>query len=294
MHDRVDRLDIYASDNEFRATEVRGGRRWPHFARADRRPGLSVVILNLNKPDLIGPLVECLLRQQAIFRRNGLTLEILVGDTGSTVPETLACLRKLQQSPDSVVLFELAYHFSRGNNSLAFAHSSCEMLLFLNNDITFARDTALLELYRAGSERPDVGVFGALLFFPNGTVQHAGVDFRRNPELRGLCYHPLRGVRMTDKSFPPHIDAPAATGAFLAIRSALFQEIGGFDEGYAMECQDIALCLAARRHGFLAQTLNLGGTVHLENATRPKQEENWTDRQRLLRKWGAFIEATLL
>jgi len=294
MQDRSDRLDIYAADNEFRVAEVGGGRRWPHFARPDRRPGLSVVILNLNNPDLIRPLLECLLRQQALFRRNQLTLEIVVGDTGSTVPETLSCLRKLQQSSDSVVVFGLTYHFSRCNNSLAFGHSSCEMLLFLNNDISFATDTALLELYQAGSRQPDVGVFGALLFFPEGIVQHAGVDFLRNPELRGLCYHPLSGARMTDTSFPPHIVTPAATGAFLAIRSALFQEIGGFDDAYAMECQDIALCLAARRHGFSVQTLNLGTTVHLENATRPKNEENWTDRQRLLRKWGGFIEATFL
>lgn len=294
MNNRLDKLDIYATNNAFRVAELRGGRQWPRFVTQDRRPGLSVVIPNLNKPELIMPLVEHLRRQQELFRRNGLTLEIVVGDTGSTVPETLACLRELQQAPDCVVLFGLQYHFSRCNNHLAFAHSSCEMLLFLNNDIIFARDTALLELSQAAVRRPDVGIFGALLFFPDGTVQHAGVDFFRKPELRGLSYHPLSRARMTEKSFPEHIEAPAATGAFLAIRAVLFQELGGFDEEYAVECQDIALCLAARRHGFLTQTLNLGAMVHLENATRPKNEENWADRQRFLRKWGSFIEAMFL
>jgi GT2 family glycosyltransferase/glycosyltransferase involved in cell wall biosynthesis len=294
MNDRLDKLDIYAANNEFRAAEVRGGRRWPQFVIKDRRPGLSVVILNLNKPELIMPLVEHLRRQQELFRRNGLTLEIVVGDTGSTVPETLVHLRELQQAPDCDVLFGLQYHFSRCNNHLAFAHSSCEMLLFLNNDIIFARDTALLELCQAMERRPDVGVFGALLFFPDGTVQHAGVDFFRKPELRGLSYHPLSRARMTEKSFPEHIEVPAATGAFLAIRAGLFQEIGGFEEEYAAECQDIAICLASWRHGFSVQTLNLGATVHLENATRPKNEENWADRQRFLRKWGSFIEAMFL
>lgn len=294
MNERIKNLDIYTTDNLTRADAVKQAYPRHSYAFPKKKPGLSVVILNLNKPELITPLVAYLLKQQAAFRQQGLTLEVLVGDTGSTDPATIACLEQLNQTADGAVIFNQKYNFSACNNQVAFQQSSCELLLFLNNDIIFANDTSLLELYAAAQNNPDVGVFGALLFFENGLVQHAGVDFFRQADLRGLCYHPLSHAKMTADSFPELIHAPATTGAFLAIRADLFQAIGGFDEAYAAECQDIALCLAALRHGYRSLTLNLGQTVHLENATRPKNEESWPDRQRFLRKWGSFIEAKFL
>lgn len=294
MIERIKNLDIYTSDNLTRANAVRLGNQPHRFALENKKPGISIVILNLNKPELIVPLVDYLVQQQEVFRHNGLTLEILVGDTGSTELATLKCLEQLNHTADGAVKFNLKYNFSSCNNQVAFELSSCELLLFLNNDIIFANDTSLLELYKAAQSHHDVGIFGALLFFNNGLVQHAGVDFFRQDDLRGLCYHPLSHAEMSADAFPKLIDAPATTGAFLAIRADLFQAIAGFDEAYVAECQDIALCLAALRHGYPSLTLNLGQTIHLENATRPKNEENWPDRQRFLRKWGSFIEAKFL
>lgn len=294
MTERIKNLDIYTTDNLTRSDAVKHGHLRHSYAFPKKKPGLSVVILNLNKPELITPLVGYLSKQQEAFRLQGLTLEVLVGDTGSTDPVTVACLELLNQTPDGSVTFNLKYNFSVCNNKVAFEQSSCELLLFLNNDIIFANHTSLLELYNATQCNCDVGVFGALLFFENGLVQHAGVDFFRQADLRGLCYHPLSHTKMTSDSFPKSIHAPATTGAFLAIRADLFEAIGGFDEAYTAECQDIALCLAALRHGYRSLTLNLGQTVHLENATRPKNEESWPDRQRFLRKWGSYIEAKFL
>ena len=77
------------------------------------------------------------------------------------------------------------------------------------------------------------------------------------------------------------------------IRSELFRQIDGFDEGYQTECQDIALCLQAKRLGYAIKLIHTGNIIHLENATRPKGSEDWQDRQRFVRKWGTFIEAVL-
>lgn len=294
MNQRMDKLEIYTSNSADRVVEVKADKQQKKMAQPNRRAGMTVVVLNLNKPELIVPLVKQLQRQQTVFDENNLVLEIIIGDTGSTDSKTLACLHALQKLPNSIVVYDLKYQFSRCNNQLAFSHSSCEIILFLNNDIIFADEKSLLEIYKTTKKRTEVGVFGALLFFPDGLVQHAGVDFFRQPELKGLCYHPLGRSAKTPESFPKYIEAPAATGAFLAIRSTLYEEIGGFDEEYTAECQDIALCLAALRHGFTTLTINLGNTIHLENATRPKNEEHWPDRQRFLRKWRSFIEASFL
>ena len=82
----------------------------------------------------------------------------------------------------------------------------------------------------------------------------------------------------------------AVTGACLLTRSALFADVGGFDEVYRTECQDIALCLAMRRRGFKMAVINAGRIIHLENATRPAGSEDWHDRQRFVRKWASFMD----
>lgn len=294
MSERIKKLDIYTSDNLTRSEAISIDKQKHQYTVNNKKQGISVIILNLNKPELIVPLIAYLVKQQDVFQRHGLVLEVLVGDTGSTNAETIACLNQLNQTVDGNVQFNLKYNFSACNNQMAFDHSACDLILFLNNDIIFANETSLLEVYQHAQNQPNIGVFGALLFFENGLVQHAGVDFFRRNDLRGLCYHPLSHAERGVDSFPKLIDAPATTGAFLAIRADLFLAIGGFDEAYVAECQDIALCLAALRHGFRSITLNLGKTIHLENATRPKNEENWPDRQRFLRKWGSYVEATFL
>lgn len=75
------------------------------------------------------------------------------------------------------------------------------------------------------------------------------------------------------------------------IRSELFSRLGGFDEAYAAECQDVDLCLAASRLGYGVEICNSDRLVHLENATRPRGEENWNDRRLLVRRWSAYLAA---
>lgn len=298
MHEeRESRLRIYQdASNLQRALEVeRISSARPRFetARGDTTPGVSVVILNVDSPRLLLPLLDHLRAQRAEFVSHGLTLQILVGDTGSTDPEVLRYYDA--HRPEIEVLRDLEYSFSRCNNAIARLRSRCDSLLFLNNDIVFEQGTApILQMYRLLRDAPQTGIVGLLLRFPDGTIQHAGIDFFREPARRGFCFHPHAGRAVPVTSLPRVTRVPAVTGACLLVRRAVFEDAGLMDEGYATECQDVALCLAAHRLGFEAKLLNLGNVVHLENGTRPKGEEDWTDRQRFLRKWGAYIEACLL
>jgi GT2 family glycosyltransferase len=70
----------------------------------------------------------------------------------------------------------------------------------------------------------------------------------------------------------------------------LFAKVGGFDERYAAECQDSDLCLRVNRLGVGCRVLDAGPLVHIENATRPKGEENWLDRALFIRRWSSYIE----
>ena len=74
----------------------------------------------------------------------------------------------------------------------------------------------------------------------------------------------------------------------------LFEAVGGMDEAYQAECQDVALCLSLDRIGFYSLIVFTGNVIHIENGTRDKGEECWKDRRRFLRKWGSYIESRFL
>lgn len=288
---RQPRLDLYRSEtNEVRAQGARSMRE--RVRAGGTEPGLSIIILNLDKPELIIPLLDRLDEERKAFAATGLRLQVLIGDTGSTDSRVLS--RYEASSPDFIIERNLRYHFSRNNNVLS-TRASCDTLLFLNNDVIFpANRNALLEMHRHLHAQVTRGIVGCCLYYEDGLVQHVGVDFLRDATVRGLCFHPRARTRLDPTSLQEAWPVPAVTGACLMIRAGLFAAVGGMDENYSAECQDIALCLSAARLGYETLIANCGPVLHIENATRPKGEENWPDRQRFLRRWGAYIEACYL
>ena len=289
---RQTRLALYDhTANVPRAHEVQATRHAAMSPGPGAR-GVSVIILSLDKPELIIPLVENLWQQAALMAEHGLDLQILIGDTGTTHEKVLKFYR--DNASRLQVIGGLTYQFSRCNNAVA-AHARCDDLLLLNNDIIFpAHSDAILRMHRALHVNPTHGIVGCGLYFPDRTVQHLGVDFLREPSVRGLCFHPRTRTLVPPETLSDHWQAPAVTGACLLIARTLYARLGGLDENYQRECQDVALCLAADRLGYAVCAVNAGDVIHIENATRPKGEEDWPDRQRFLRRWGAYIEARYL
>jgi GT2 family glycosyltransferase len=82
---------------------------------------------------------------------------------------------------------------------------------------------------------------------------------------------------------------PGVTGACLLTRRDFFALLGGFDEGYAEECQDLDLCLEAAKRGFEVVYEPRSVLYHYENGTRVVRE-NLRDRGRFRARWAAFLE----
>ena len=127
------RLDIYADDNVTRdaavTTPVHGAK-----TPATLAPGLAIVILTLDRADLMLPLLATL--DAARTRLNDhCPVDIIVGDTGSTAAELLAEYDRL--ADQVIVARNMRYHFSRCNNQLFNRHVRRELVLFLNNDVIF-------------------------------------------------------------------------------------------------------------------------------------------------------------
>jgi len=131
-------------------------------------------------------------------------------------------------------------------NNLGARHASGEVLVFLNDDV-IPLDPGWLEALVAQAERPEIGVAGARLVYPNGAIQHAGIAVGIGPgtghpqrDTFGAGYWPWWGVTR---------EVSAVTGACLAIRADLFRKLGGFDTRFPINYNDADLCLRARQAG---------------------------------------------
>lgn len=252
-------------------------------------PGVVVIVPSIDHPNLIIPLLDELAEQREMLASTGLDLRVIVADTGTTDPTVLA--RYAAAPPWIEVVDAAPYHFARSVNTAARGRLTHSLTLLLNNDVSFAKTPdAILLMAHAISSCATETVAGLALDFPDGTVQHRGIDVIRDDSLYPMVFHP--GAHEPSQHLVGDSwEAIAATGACLMLPTRLFADLGGLDEAYERECQDVDLCLRARRAGCRVEIVDAGPVVHLQNATRPQGEEDWDDRALLMRRWQSYLEA---
>lgn len=286
-HDRLARY--WGTSNLERALAVQVDRQSLSVAAQER--GISVVVLNLDKPELIGPLVRVLRDASTDLAADGLGLQVIVGDTGSSNTDTLAVY---EENRDFCEVVDAGpYQFSRSNNKAVAGRLAYDRLLLLNNDVILPSAQPLRAMSAVLDQDSDVGVVGLCLDFPDGSAQHIGVDLFRSGELRGFPYHPYSRTR-PERREGTNWPAISVTGAALMVRSRLWHLVGGLDEAFEREAQDIDFCLRVQRLGHQIRMVDAGRVTHIENATRAKGEESWEDRRLFMRRWQSFVEAAFL
>lgn len=176
------------------------------------------------------------------------------------------------------------FDFARMNN-LAAGKATAECLLFLNDDV-IVQERGWDSAIAATLARAEIGVVGAILEYPDGTLQHAGVvvgmgdgaghcgRFQKSSEL-------WPWLRMTR-------DVTAVTGAMLGVRTAVFQQMRGFDEAFPVNYNDVDLCLRVRRAGSGVVCLDVGKVVHRESQTRVGGTRH-EERECLYRRWAEVL-----
>jgi GT2 family glycosyltransferase len=224
-------------------------------------------------------------------------LEVLIIDNGSTDPSAIDLLDRLQQNAN-VRVFKRpgGFNFAALNNAAA-AQAAGEVLLLLNNDIEILRPDWLFEM-ASHAMRPDVGVVGARLLYPDDTLQHAGLLL--GPD--GAATHIGRGSPADDPGYDGQFactrDVSVVTGACLAIRRDVFNNVGGMDERLAVTWNDVDLCLRVRKSGKRVIWTPHAVLRHHESATRglesddPAKAARFKQEQALMMEiWGDALEA---
>ena len=227
-------------------------------------PKVSILIPNKDHTD---DLEKCL---HSIWAKTDWdNFEVIVIENNSTDPATFAYYETLPSrfADCRVVYYKGVFNFSAINNfGATFAEG--EHLLLLNNDIEVLSHDFLRELL-SYSQRPDVGAVGAKLYYPDDTIQHAGVLMGIN----GSAGHSHKSYPRTAVGDMYRLvttqNYMAVTGACLMTKASLYRAFGGLDEEkFAVAYNDVDYCLKLWQKGLLNVYTPRAEAYHYESKSR--------------------------
>ncbi|WP_394128928.1 glycosyltransferase family 2 protein [Shewanella maritima] len=147
--------------------------------------------------------------------------------------------------PFKLVISEFNLGFA-GANNLGVKYATAEHLLLLNSDVIPSQSgwlTCYLERFAAIE---NIGILGATLLYEDDTVQHIGMEFRKDNNYPGIWmnHHPYKGVPFELLQKESICSVPLTTGACMLMLTEQYRELGGFDELYVIgDFEDSDLCL---------------------------------------------------
>lgn len=251
--------------------------------RIQGEPLVSILIPNRDNRDSLD---KCL---RSIRTRSTYTnYEILVLENNSTQNSTFKYYRSLAEDASVRVLYwEGDFNFALIVN-FGVAHARGEHVIFLNND-TEVISPGWIEEMLMFSQRPDVGMTGALLYFPDDTVQHAGVTLG----VGGIAGHNHKHFRRGEGGYLHRLriaqNVSAVTAACSMMRRAVFEEVGGMDNAFGVAFNDVDLCMRLRRAGYLIVFTPHAELYHYESMSRGP-EDGEEKRRRLAEETNRFRE----
>ena len=240
-------------------------------------PLVSIIIPTMGKLELLHPCLESLLDNTA-YRNYEL---VMLDNSRGRFPEGIAYLKDKNLT---VIECDEDFNWARLNN-IGARHAKGEYLLFLNDDIEIIDGNWLHELIKQ-AQRKAVGAVGALLYYPNGAIQHAGIFLVGHG---GGCAHLFHRM-MPNSGIYQRLDetvreVSAVTGACLMLARNKFEELDGFDEELAVVGNDVDLCLRLLQSGYRNIWTPKCRLVHHESISRktiaPKEDE-----AAMWRRWG--------
>lgn len=261
-----------------------GGWRIRHVL-PDESPLVSFVIPTRDGADLLSRCVAGL-RERTDYR----PWEAVIVDNGTTDPGALALLESLAADPRFRILRD-----PRPFNYPALCNQGVEaargeVVVLLNNDVDPIGPGWLAEIV-SQCLRPGIGLAGAMLYYPDDTIQHAGVIIGLN----GVADRPYigypRGFRGVDNRLAAVHTLTAMITACAAVRRSLYLEVGGMDESLAVDCNDLDLCLRIAERGYRNVLAPHAELHHLESASRgyhygqQRAKDESQDEKRFREKW---------
>lgn len=164
--------------------------------------------------------------------------------------------------------------------------SSSQFLLSLNDDCYV--DPGFVSKLR-DAMKTGVAICGALLRYPDGTIQHGGMH--RVPGTAGFGHidHRAAASRFSDV-----VEMEAVTLSAALIRRDAFFEVRGFDELFDCYSEDTDLCMKLTSVGWRIVFSPHATAIHDESATTNSMQKNAmleNGNRILTAKWGSYLRS---
>ena len=248
-------------------------------------PLISLVIPNMDHIEDLDKLLKSL--ENSTYSN----YEAIIVENNSKNKETFEYYDKIIQKDKRIKVFK--YDINYFNYSAIVNYgvecSNGEYIVMLNNDIEFIT-TDWMEQMLMYAQRPDVGICGAKLYFPDKTIQHAGVTIGT----RGLAGHRNREISEKDFKKDDYInivqDLSAVTAACFMTRKQLYIDMLGFDENLAVAFNDVDFCLKVRTAKYLIVYNPFVEAYHYESKSRGEDTENSEKQKRFSKEYELFVK----
>ena len=228
-------------------------------------PLVSIIIPFKDRPELLTMCIESILNKTTYKN-----FEIIGISNNSEEQSTFDEMKRLEALDTRIRFYEynVPFNYSDINNHAVNNYTKGEQILLLNNDIEIITPE-WIEVMLEFSQREDIGVIGAKLYYPNDTVQHAGVIIG----IGGIAGHSHKHFLRNDAGYFSRLDLvqnlSAVTAACFMVKRSIFEKVNGLNENeLKIAYNDVDFCLRVQEKGYLNVFTPYCEAYHHESISR--------------------------
>ena len=243
------------------------------------QPLVSIIIPNKDQKE---SLEKCL---NSVFEKTTYkNYEIIIVENNSTSQATFDYYKDLEKRENvKIIVWKSSFNYSAINN-FGVKEANGEYLLFLNNDVEVINPEWMEEML-GNCQREEVGIVGAKLYYPDDTIQHAGIIIG----IGGVAGHAFLNTPRSRTGYlhkaSLQMNLSAVTAACMMMKKKAFEQIGGFEEKLQVAFNDVDLCLRTVSAGYLVVYNPKVELYHFESKSRGTE-----DSEEKVRRFQGEIE----
>jgi len=255
------------------------------------QPLVSIIIPTRDRYSLLKKCIDSILKNTDYKN-----YEIIILDNESSETKILEYFEMLTQSQNiRIVEYHQPFNFSAINN-FGVSQAKGEVVALLNNDVEIISTHWLTELVQHAL-RPEIAAVGAMLYYRDNTIQHAGVVLG----IGGVAGHSHKYFPKGSFGYFSRLriiqNYAAVTGACLVVKKLLYEEVGGLDEeNLSVAFNDVDICLKLQAKGYRNLWTPYVELYHHESRsrgaedTKEKKERFGKEIAHMKKKWKKNLD----
>lgn len=226
-------------------------------------PKVAIIIPTYDKIELLSVAIKSILQYEKYYPN----FEIIIINNNSRQPETYDYFNKIKENKKvKVINYNIPFNWSKINN-YGVKQTDAEIFCFMNNDIKVISPEWLKEMV-SYFVYPNIAAVGAKLYYPNDSIQHAGVVLG----IGGTAGHIFKNYKRYEAGYFSRLLLPqnysAVTGACLMVDRKAYEHLDGFDEELPIAFNDVDFSIRLIKAGYQIVWTPHAEMYHYESASR--------------------------